>query len=969
MTATETMLVSNREQEEANNAGALPAPTAAPGERARHLSIALLSALRARSPERSAAELQGEVAALLEQFGVGTFRCTAAGQLLESNDALRRLLGIPPDRDLGTFNLYDFFVRHDIRPAPQLLGGELAQEHELQLRRADGLVIWVALSALTDAAAPEQLEGLMEEISERKRAEEMVWLGEEYFRSLVEHAPELVGVIDSAGRLDYVNPAVQPVLGYTPSELVGTNVFDLLAEEDHAAARALLRGGGRAGRTLPLRLRDREGRWRRLEIRAEDLLGNPIVAGVVVAAREVAPTRTATRALRHDRRVLRAAGIARWEIDLAAGRMRGSRDLLELLGVEAGGFDGTYSSFLRRLHPADFDRVARAVAAALDEGSTLELECRVAAPDGTPRWLRLRGRALRGPHGRERLAGIAEDVSERQALEQQRREDETRFRRLVEASEQVFFFSLGADGRFDYLSPSVRTILGYKPAELLGAHFDRLLVNALGQTVPDPAVAAQVVELRHRDGSEVAVELIASPAETPEGGVQGFARDVSERQRAERQLLYDALHDALTGLPNRTLFHDRLQHTIHVAERHAGYLFAILIIDLDNFKRINDGFGHLVGDQLLVAVARRLERCLRPGDTVTRFGGDEFIILLQDLRDTRDATRVATRILKELDVPFNLEGREAHVQGSIGIALNSRADASAAELLKHADAALYRAKSRGRARYEVFDRAMHRQTQALLQMETDLRQARARGELRVVYQPVVSLQSGAIAGFEALLRWDQGARGTHLPADFLQLAEESGLILELDQWVMGEACRQLGVWAGRGTEMVPVSVNLSGKEFARPDLAERLQRVFAETGVDSSRLRLELRESALLENPDLAAAALEQLRELNVQLQIDDFGSGQTPLGSLDRFAVDTLKLDGALTRRLPDDARAAELLRALVTMAHSLGMTVVAKGAETRQQVDALRALGCDYAQGFYFAEPLAGDAIESMLARAPRW
>ncbi|NHC34364.1 putative bifunctional diguanylate cyclase/phosphodiesterase [Scytonema millei] len=447
--------------------------------------------------------------------------------------------------------------------------------------------------------------------------------------------------------------------------------------------------------------------------------------------------------------------------------------------------------------------------------------------------------------------------------------------------------------------------------------------------------------------------------------IVGMQSDITNRKVTEEQLLHDALHDALTGLPNRVLFMDRLSHAISLAKRRRNYLFAVLFFDLDRFKLINDSLGHSVGDQLLIAIARRLEKYLRVGDTVARLGGDEFTILLEDIKDENVATNIANRLQEELTRSFNLSGNEVFTSASIGITLSTFNYERPEDLLRDADIAMYRAKATGKARYEVFNTTMHTRAAALLQLETDLRRGLERREFQLYYQPIVSLKTSAITGFEALIRWQHPQRGLVSPAEFIPVAEETGLIVPIGWWVLREACRQLSAWKIQFPEYqsLVMSINLSAKQFTQTNLVEEITEILRETDVPAKSLKLEITESVIMDNAEIATTMLFQLQSLGIQLSIDDFGTGYSSLAYLYRFPTHTLKIDRSFINKIDIDSEQFEIVRTIVTLAANLGMDVVAEGVETLKHLAQLKALNCGSGQGYLFSKPVDSQMAAKLL------
>lgn len=457
--------------------------------------------------------------------------------------------------------------------------------------------------------------------------------------------------------------------------------------------------------------------------------------------------------------------------------------------------------------------------------------------------------------------------------------------------------------------------------------------------------------------------------------VAGSQTDITARKIAEERLQHDAFYDGLTGLPNRALLVDRLARSLARARRHPTYRFAVLLLDVDRFKNVMDGMGQAAGDELLVGLARRLERAVRPGDTFARLGGDEFAMLADDIKDADDATIVAERIQSELAHPFQLLGQEVFTTASVGIALNGPSHERPEDLLRDADTAMYRAKARGKARHEVFEATMHARVVHLLELESDLRRALERQELRLQYQPIISLITGRITGIEALLRWQHPKRGLVRPDDFIPLAEETGLIVPIGNWALRQACLQIRELAAIEKNVLhaddpplAVSVNLSAKQLTGGRLLDEIRSALAEADVPGHRLKLEITESVLMENAESAAAMLKNLRELDVQLHIDDFGTGYSSLSYLHHFPIDSLKIDQSFVKRM-GKADDAEIVRTIVSLAHSLDMEVLAEGVETSDQLSRLRALKCDSGQGNFFSHPLDPSDVLELVSAGPRW
>jgi diguanylate cyclase (GGDEF)-like protein/PAS domain S-box-containing protein len=518
---------------------------------------------------------------------------------------------------------------------------------------------------------------------------------------------------------------------------------------------------------------------------------------------------------------------------------------------------------------------------------------------------------------------------------------------------------LGCD-EAELLATDVRSMTHPDDAEWMNEQIVNLLKGSIGS-----------IEFEQRclrnDGDIIWVLLSVTKIAEPHHDSASLIfqiQDISHRKRAEEQLMHEALHDALTGLPNRALFIDQVRKSLARWKRRKQGAFAILFIDLDGFKGINDVLGHLVGDQLLVEFSQRLSSTVRPGDTVGRLGGDEFTILLDDLNDLNDAIIAVKRLVKTLKEPFHLPGRELAVTASIGVALSADEYVDADELLRHSDVAMYRAKKLGKGRYEVFDRATSVRLERQSQIESDLGHAVEREELVLEYQPIVTLQTGKIAGFEALLRWQHPTLGLIPPPDFISVAEATGAIVPIGEWVLQEGCRQIREWQKACPQIPPlyVSINLSVKQLAQPDLVEQVAVAMHNAGLDPKNLTLEITESMLM-NAESAIRMLSHLHALGVGISIDDFGTGYSSLSYLHRLPISTLKIDRSFVSSMGQTKESYEIVRTVITLAQSLNLSIVAEGIETNDQLEKLAELNCQYGQGHFFSKALAAEWAASLL------
>ena len=563
-----------------------------------------------------------------------------------------------------------------------------------------------------------------------------------------------------------------------------------------------------------------------------------------------------------------------------------------------------------------------------------------------------------------------------------------RSRAAAAAGEAVFltevahdaYISVDAQGRVLEWNPEAEAVFGWARAETLGRPLSDLVVPPRHRNLYEQHLAAliggedgasslmqprrELVAL-NRSGAELPVQVTVWTTGS-EGSRRAcaFVRDLSERKRFEGQLASQALHDRLTGLPNRVLLRDRVEHALARAGRR-GASVALLIADIDRFKVVNESLGHDGGDRLLVAVAERLTELLRPGDTVARMGGDEFALLCEDIAGYPEAAGIASRVVGAFDKPFHVQGNDLSLTASVGVAVGALEGPAPELLLRDADVAMYRAKAGGRDRYEVFDETMLADATERLSVENDLRRGIAQGQLRLYYQPIVHLDTGAIAGFEALVRWQHPARGLLPPLEFIPTAEQTGLIVPLGRYVLAEACRQAAEWtdARSSGEQLRMSVNVSAKQLVQPGWSDEVAQVLAESGLAPRQLVLEITESVLMDDADATAVRLEELRRLGVRIAIDDFGTGYSSLGYLRRLPVDILKIDKSFIDGVAEGPHESALARAVVKLASTLRLEAVAEGINSRKQLLQLRRLRCPYGQGFYFSRPEPPTAIPDLL------
>ncbi len=853
-------------------------------------------------------------------------------------------------------------------------------------------------------------------------------------RQTLDVSQDIIITIAAGGRIVSVNQATVRILGYAQDELLGTEFGALVHPDDRGqmqqAMAALTHDHTLTNLTVRMLRQDGAVAW--LEWNAAQLTSDGLTWGVGrdVTARIQAET-TIRRRLDLERTLagISSGFVGATDVDMAIdaalaqiGHVCGSvRAYVFLFSDDGTTMDNTHEwcgpgissqrAKLRNLPGDEFPwwmeklrqgevvhipDVARLPAAAAAEQAILRMQG-ITSALALPLHV---GGQLAGFLGCDNLpegadwseddlvllrtsAEIIGHALERARAQRALQVSEHKYRELFQgASDAVFLYTLTAarqPGRFLEVNDAAARLLGYGRGELLHmSYLDIIDPSCLtGETGLTEATLTQ--DHTQLEMSYVAREARIIPVEAStralvlEGAevVLVVARDVSERKALAAQLAHQAFHDGLTGLANRALFMDRLAHALPRACRRREHC-AVLFLDLDSFKLINDSLGHQIGDQLLVAVAQRLLGCVRTEDTVARLGGDEFTVLLEDITEIADATMVAERIAARFQEPFSLGGKELFVSASIGIAMSSAEQQQPEEdLLRNADVAMYAAKKQGKAQFRVFAPSMHDATLTRLELETDLRRAIERGEMKVYYQPVVNLETGVICEMEALVRWEHPRRGILLPASFIPVAEENGLILPLGRWVLAEACRQARAWQAHSSAGSPlvVNVNFSARQFQQPDLVQTVSEVLQDTGLPPDSLQLELTEIVLSQDEQASLEKLRALKALGVRLAIDDFGTGFSSLSYLKRLPADAIKIDRSFITGPGAAAEDSAIVEAVIAFARALRLTVTSEGVETEAQLAHLRTLGCHRGQGFHFSPPLPGPKAAALLAAHPAW
>jgi diguanylate cyclase (GGDEF)-like protein/PAS domain S-box-containing protein len=843
--------------------------------------------------------------------------------------------------------------------------------------RKDGGILWTnrTVSLVRDAGGqPVYFIRVIEDISGRRELEER-------FRATFDQAAVGMFQVNLERRYIQVNQKFADMLGYSRGELIGMRAVELSHPDDRAE---MLRNQERmlrehvasiSGEKRYLHKRGHVVWVKRTISVAQNDAGEPqYFIGVI---EDITGSKESEEALRMSEERFRTVfSKANVGITLTALDMRFLQvndKYCEMVGYER---DELLRMSITDIVPPEnvVESLANRRKLVSGEISSYHVDRQLLRKDGTSVWASLVVSIVRNSSGEPSyFVAVIHDLSERKRAEFALRESEEKFNQLSNNIPQVFWISDASHRQTIYISPACEQMLGFSadqlkenPLRLIrSVHSgDRLRVYKARKAAAFRQYD-ETYRIVRQDGAIRWIRDRAFPVRDAANQVYriaGIAEDITERKEAEEKLVHMAHFDGLTGLPNRVLFHDRLGQLLAQAQRR-GRMVAVMFLDLDRFKVANDTLGHGIGDLLLKQVAERLSECVRVGDTVGRMSGDEFSIILCDLHSAEDARLAAQKILGVFAAPFMLEHHEVYVTASIGISMYPADSDDGDALIKDADTAMYRAKDSGRNNFQFFTREMNSRAMHRLDLENSLRRALERREFLVYYQPKANLESGEITGFEALLRWRRPDHGLVLPGEFVPLLEETGMIVPVGEWIVGAVCAQLKAWAAAGCRALPVAINLSARQFAAKDLGITAKRILEEYGVDPRLIEMEITESSLMANTGEAEQTLEYLNALGVRLTIDDFGTGYSSLSYLKRFPLDALKIDRSFIRDITFDIDDATITRAVISMAHNLGLKVVAEGVETEAQLAFLAANGCDEMQGFFFSQPLPAAVCTELL------
>ncbi|MHB1511050.1 MAG: bifunctional diguanylate cyclase/phosphodiesterase [Acidimicrobiales bacterium] len=920
-------------------------------------------------------------AALFAHSGDAIVDLNPAGVIAGFNPAAEQLFGYSAAAVLG-------------QPAGVLLPGrardevaallaDLASRQDVEpyitdYRRPDGDVLQLSVTAVPLVYPEDRAAGLTviaRDLTPLRVAMAELAARDSRYRTMVETTHEGIAIVDTNFQVSFANARLADMVGYGTDRLVGNSARAFLFPEDLPKVLEMVarrRQGISEGNELRLRHRDGTAVWALIE--SSPIPDETGQAQSLVMFTNITGRKAAELALREREALFRghfehvAVGIARSRLD--GTLLEVNPAMCRITGYVADDLVGR--SITDFIHPEDREastKTVRRVSVGVDGWAEFGTRC--IHRDGHVLHVHITLSVVPGPDGAPGyLAAVVQDVTEAVvALDSLRRSEETLRLLADNAQDLIFRYRFGPQPGFDYASPALESLYGYRledfPADsdpmrqLLGETQAEAVLAALSSG--HASVAPLTVKIAHKDGREIWSEARASAIVDDTGqmvGIEAIVRDISERKAVEDQLAHQALHDPLTGLANRALLSDRIAQALARLERQDG-VAAVLFLDLDGFKLVNDSLGHALGDELLKRVADRLRAAARSADSVARLGGDEFVVLCENLFDATEAMPLAERLLQGLATPFDIDGHQLFVSASIGVATSPAGDPDA--ILRDADAAMYQAKKSGRNRCAAFTASLHEQTSRRLRLASELHGALERGEFRLHYQPLLSLESGEVTALEALLRWQHPAEGLLLPDEFITVAEDAGLIADIGAWVLIEACADAARWARHRSDL-SICVNVSAHQLA-DELIGQVTAALSGSGLSASRLVLEVTESAVMANAKAGILVLKRVRDLGVRISVDDFGTGYSSLAYLQQLPVDELKIDRAFIQRLAGTGADTAIVTSIIDLAHAIGLHAVAEGVETVAQASAVRTLGCDSGQGYLWSQPVGPESVPALL------
>ena len=898
------------------------------------------------------------------------------GNYVSINQAAERVFGITREEALE-LNMRDIAAPEHV----EMIRGQLAAKlkdparmtsYEVDCIRKDGtrLTLEVNSSVIMKNGEPVAIQGIARDITERKCAEEAIRESEAKFRTLAETASDAIITIDQDGAIYFVNAGTEKIFGHSADSMIGQKLTMLIPERYREAHSAGLDRYMRSGkRNIPWKAVElpglhRDGHEIQLELSFAEYEKNGVRFFTSVI-RDITDRKQSQEALLESesrfRDLFENANDLIYTHDLlgnftslnrAGERITGySRD--EALGMNIGDV----------VAPGSLAAAQEMTRRKLSEDVSTTYEIDIVSKSGKIVSLELSTRLIVRHGVPVGVQGIGRDITERKRSENALKESENRYRQLGEGIfHQVW--TAEPSGKLDYVNSRTLKYFNKTAKEIVGEGWQNVVhpddlpecIRRWTRALETGELYETEFRLRRYDGTYRWHKATATCSRDASGAVVkwfGTNTDIEDQKATEEKLNYYARHDTLTNLPNRVEFMNHLKIAVERAKENPMSRFAVLFLDLDRFKVVNDSLGHVIGDKLLIAIADRLKTYVRPGDVVARLGGDEFTILLNRTGGPEEVVNIADRVQRNLSKPFKLDNYEVFTSASIGIIVSDEIMREPEDFLRDADAAMYRAKESGKARYEVFDREMHVRNMNLLQVETDLRHAVERNEFEVLYQPIVELETGAIHEFEALLRWRHPVHGLIAPDEFVGVAEETGLIIEIGQWIIEQACRQIAKWQRNLPTQLCISVNLSAKQLMHPSLTKQVMQTLETTGLDPRQLKLEVTESTVMEHSEKALSVLKELDERGVLLSTDDFGTGYSSLSYLQKFPFDRLKIDRSFIDKMEEDAKSASIVKTILMLGENLDIEVVAEGIETAEQLAHLRKLGCSLGQGYFFSRP----------------